>query len=143
MASTPRFYGRKQRSTRIAGRTSREEAAMENEVPIEAKRGVKTLAIRLDDRLHAQLTAVAQLEGLSITDAIRQAIEAFIARKRDEGSLTSKAQDILVEIDREAAERKSAIEALFGPAVEPPAEAETESPSPAKARGRRGDTPAT
>lgn len=115
---------------------------MENEAKIEVKRGVKTLAIRLDDTLHAQLTAVAQLEGLSITDAIRQAIESFIARKRDEGGLASKAQDILAEIDREAAERKGAIEALFGPA---PAEApaEPKSASPAKARGRRGEASAS
>lgn len=44
--------------------------------------GVKTLAIRLPDELHAQLTLIAQLDGVSLTDATRQAIERLIERKR-------------------------------------------------------------
>ena len=33
---------------------------------------MKTLAIRLDDELHAQLSVLAQLSGTSLTDEIRR-----------------------------------------------------------------------
>ena len=40
--------------------------------------GHKTLAIRLDLPLHAQLSVIAQLRGNTITDEIRQAIEHHV-----------------------------------------------------------------
>ena len=49
--------------------------------------GVKTLAIRLPDELHAQIVLIASLEGLSLTDTIRQAISELIERKRGDGDL--------------------------------------------------------
>ena len=52
---------------------------------------MKTLAIRLEDDLHAQLSVLAQLEELTITDAIRQAIEEFIESKRHNPELTARA----------------------------------------------------
>ena len=36
---------------------------------------MKTLAIRLEEDQHAQLTMIAQLEQLTVVDAIRQAID--------------------------------------------------------------------
>lgn len=44
----------------------------------EPKNGVKTLGIKLPDPVHAQLTLIASLDGLSLTDAIRQAIDLYI-----------------------------------------------------------------
>ncbi len=100
--------------------------------------GVKTLAIRLPDELHAQLALVAQLDGISLTDAIRQAIEALIERKRGQGDLAARAAEALEEIEREATARREAIRALFGPTV-PSEAASTESAERAKARSpRRG-----
>ena len=52
---------------------------------------MKTLAIRLDDDLHAQLSVVAQLGDLTVTDAIRQAIEQWIERQRSAPELTARA----------------------------------------------------
>ncbi len=69
---------------------------------------MKTLAIRLDDELHAQLSVLAQLSDSSITDEIRQAIEAHLDTKR--------AQAVLDDIEREAEGRKAAIATLFGTA---------------------------
>jgi predicted transcriptional regulator len=43
---------------------------------------MKTLAIRLDDDLHAQLHSVAMLEGVTVTDAIRTAIRSYIENRR-------------------------------------------------------------
>ncbi|MGI8767293.1 MAG: hypothetical protein ACR2KM_12420 [Gemmatimonadaceae bacterium] len=79
-----------------------------------ARGGVKTLAIRLPDELHAQLVLVAGLDGISLTDAIRQGIEGLIERKRGEGDLAARAASALAEIEREADARRAAIQSLFG-----------------------------
>jgi len=97
------------------------------------ERSHKTLAIRLDDELHARLTVLAQLDGTTITDAIRQAIEAYVELKRSQGDLASRAAGALEEIEREASARRSAIQALFGQEPEDGAE---DQPAP-KGRGTR------
>ncbi len=38
----------------------------------------KTLAIKMSDELHAQASAVAQLEGISLTELIRTSIEGYL-----------------------------------------------------------------
>src|SRR5205807_399347 len=48
---------------------------------------MKTMAIRLQDDVHAQLSVVAQLDGTTVAEEIRQAIEGHLARKRAEGGL--------------------------------------------------------
>ena len=75
---------------------------------------VKTLGIRLPDELHTQFVLVAQLDGLSLTDAIRRAVELYVDSKRSEGDFAERATAALEEIEREAAARRSAIEGLFG-----------------------------
>ncbi|MCA1670746.1 MAG: hypothetical protein LC799_00585 [Actinobacteria bacterium] len=75
---------------------------------------VKTLGIRLPDELHTQFVLVAQLDGLSLTDAIRRAVELYVQTKRSEGDFAERATAALEEIEREAASRRSAIEGLFG-----------------------------
>jgi predicted transcriptional regulator len=74
---------------------------------------MKTLAIRLEDDIHAQLTMLAQLEGLTVTDAIRQAIASFVEAKRSNPELSAKAEAVLADIDRDAASRRDAIASLF------------------------------
>jgi hypothetical protein len=78
-------------------------------------RGIKTLAIRLPDELHAQLVLIAGLEGLSLTDTIRQAIQDLIDRKRGDGDLARRAAEALDEIEQETAARRQALQALLGP----------------------------
>jgi hypothetical protein len=78
------------------------------------KSGVKTLGIRLPDELHAQFALVAQLDDLSLTDAIRKAVEFYVEAKRSENNFAERASAALAEIEREAASRRAAIEALFG-----------------------------
>lgn len=86
---------------------------------------MKTLAIRLDDDVANQLTIVAQLEGSSLVELVRQAVAQLLAAKRDDQQLGQRASDILAEIDQDAAARKAAIAALFGdqPEAETSAEA--------------------
>jgi predicted DNA-binding protein len=74
----------------------------------------KTLAIRLDPELHAQLSIIAQLSGSTITDEIREAITAHVETKRSAPDLAGKASAVLDDIERDADVRRSAITALFG-----------------------------
>lgn len=74
----------------------------------------KTLAIRLDDDLHALATAVAQLEGLSLTELIRRSLEAHLESKRSSGELAERAQSVLDQIEADAKLRRDAIAGLLG-----------------------------
>ena len=94
----------------------------ENGAPT-AKAGVKTLAIRLEPDLHAQLSLIAQLRASTITDEIRTAIEAHIALARTAPELAAQAGSVLEDIEREAVARRAAIATLFGSEqTEPPAQ---------------------
>lgn len=80
---------------------------------------MKTLAIRLDDELHAQLSVLAQLSDSTITDEIRQAIEKHLEGQRANPELTGKAQAVLDDIERDAKARQAAIATLFGTTEQP------------------------
>ena len=80
---------------------------------------MKTMAVRLDDELHLQLTVVAQLSGTTVTDAIRQAVHDYIAKLSTDGELATKAQTALQDMEQDLAKRRNAIAALFGPPATP------------------------
>ena len=103
---------------------------------------MKTLAIRLEEDQHAQLSTIAQLQGLTMIDAIRQAINEWVQARRDNPELKQRAEALLDEIEQEAATRRGAIAALIN--SEPPAESEPptgESPARAPAIGNGGSRP--
>jgi len=110
----------------MTGRTRTEEVAI---MPEPGDGGVKTLAIRLEGDVHSRLTLVAQLDGLSITEAIRKAIEEYITSKQAEGDFAERAAALLDELDRQAALRRVQLEELLG------------KDSQSKRRGRRGEEP--
>ena len=76
---------------------------------------MKTVAIKVDDELHAQLMAIASLEGVTATEIIRDAVVAHLQAKQEDGSLAARAQAVLDEIDRDAATKREAIANMFGP----------------------------
>ncbi len=97
------------------------------------KPGVKTLAIRLEPDLHAQLSLIAQLRGATITDEIKAALEAHITAARSMPQLTGRADAVLAEIERDATAKRAAIATLFGTTEHDPAAAAPEAtaaPSP-------------
>jgi hypothetical protein len=98
------------------------------------KTGVKTLAIRLEPDVHAQLGFIAQLRDSTIADEFRQAILAHIEASKTDPALAAKAGGVLDDIEREAQTRREAIASLFG-AAEPTTDGTNRS------RGRRGDEP--
>lgn len=103
---------------------------------------MKTMAIRLDDDQHAQLSVIAQLEELTVTDAIRQAITQWIESRRDSAALQQRAQAVLEDIEQEAATRRSALAALLGDEPAPAAPAGEEpggqASTPRRTRGKGG-----
>ena len=75
---------------------------------------MKTLAIRLDDELHAQLSVLAQLSERSLTEEIREALEEHLEARRTDPELGERAKDIAASIEQEAQARQAAISTLFG-----------------------------
>ncbi len=75
---------------------------------------MKTLAIRLEDEQHARISILAKLASVTVTDAIRDAIDTHIEKLASDPEVSAKAETLTAEIDRDAAEQRSAIAALFG-----------------------------
>lgn len=84
----------------------------------EQQQHLKTLAVRIEEGLHAQLRFIAHLNDSTITDEIRKAIEHRISTAQDDPNLIARAQQARDEIEREAAARSAAIAGFLGrPAV--------------------------
>ena len=79
----------------------------------EKAKGYKTMAIRLDDDVHAQLSVIAKLQETSIAAEIGQAIETHLQAKRSDKELGSRAAAVLESIEAEAKQRQAAIASLF------------------------------
>jgi hypothetical protein len=95
--------------------------------------GVKTLGVKLSDVLHSQFSLVAQLDGISLGDAVVRAVEHYVQAKRAESDFAERAQQALEEIEREAAARRGAIQGLFG-------DGDIAAPSKPVGRGRKAGT---
>jgi hypothetical protein len=95
----------------------------------------KTLGVRIDEGLHAQLTFIAQLTGTTMADQIRQSIEARVQSAQDDPELVARAEAARAEIEREAEARKQAIAGLFGKLA---VTGEVTPPRPGGRRGGRG-----
>ena len=73
----------------------------------------KTLAIRLDDSRHAQLSMLAQLLETTVTDVIRSAITERIETMSANPLVAERAEAAIAKMDAEAATRRSAIADMF------------------------------
>ncbi len=104
----------------------------------------KTLAIKLEDDTHAQLTILAQLEEMPVSDALKQAVDGYITSKRSQPELKARLESVLADIERDATTRRNAITSLFSE-EEAESDAGTTADaktSPRKARDKGGE-PAT
>ena len=79
----------------------------------------RTLAVRIHDDLRAQLDFIAQLTSRSVSDEIRVALEHWVERSKEDAQILERAESVRAEIEREAASRRSAIEAFFPSAARP------------------------
>ena len=103
----------------------------------EQEQHLKTIAVRVEEGLHAQLRFIAQLNGTSITEEIRGAIETRIATAQDDPNLVARAEQARDEIEREAAARAAAIAGFLG---KPAVSATSYQPDVPTSRTRRGRT---
>ena len=101
--------------------------------PNKQEQHTKTLAIRVEETLHAQLRVIAQLRETTITDEIRQAIETRIASAQDDPEIVARAQQARDELEREAAARSAAIAGFLG---KPTVAAVIDQPSEITAKSR-------
>lgn len=81
--------------------------------PASGNSGIKTLAIRLEPDVHAQLSLIAQLRGSTITDEIKNALAAHLVQAKTAEDLAARADEALAEIERDAAARRDALSTLF------------------------------
>ena len=82
---------------------------------------VKTLGIRFEPDIHADMTLIASLRGTSFQAEVLEACRSHVATVKASPELASKADDALAEIEREAAARKEAFARLFGTTLDMPA----------------------
>lgn len=83
-------------------------------VPVAGSSQMRTLAVRINDELRAQLDVIAQLNDRSVTEEIRLALESWIVTSKSDPKVLARAETVRAEIDREAKTKQSAIEAIFG-----------------------------
>ena len=109
--------------------------------PNKQEQHTKTLAIRVEETLHAQLRFIAQLRESSISDEIRQAIETRIASAQDDPEIIARAKEARDELEREAAARSAAIAGFLGkPAVAAVVENSSSPASRVQQNARKAET---
>lgn len=74
---------------------------------------MRTLAVRINDDLRAQLDLIAQLNNRSVAEGIRLSLGDWIERSKSDPEVLQRAETVRAEIEREAATRRNAIEAIF------------------------------
>lgn len=83
-------------------------------MPEQQEQQFRTIAVRVQESLHTQLSFIAQLAGTSLSEEIRTAIESRIATAQDDPELIARAQAAREEIEREAAARSAALAGFMG-----------------------------
>lgn len=74
---------------------------------------VRPLSVRMTDDVRAQLDIIAQLNNRSVTEEVREAIEAWIVRSKTDPKVLQRAATVKAEIERDAATKRGAIAAIF------------------------------
>jgi hypothetical protein len=97
---------------------------------------VRTLAVRVSPDYHAQLSMVAQVDGISLTDLMMRALDSYMALRRESEDFKAKVQDALAEAEAQMARTRAMLLGTLpeGATGEPGAQA------PATGRGRKGET---
>ncbi|MDH6180748.1 putative transcriptional regulator [Microbacteriaceae bacterium SG_E_30_P1] len=100
---------------------------------------VRPLSVRMTDDVRAQLDIMARLNNRSVTEEVREAIEAWIVRSKTDPKVLQRAATVKAEIERDAATKRGAIAAIFDqtdtkPAASAPKGAAAKAAAPASAR---------
>jgi hypothetical protein len=122
----------------MGSRTRTEEVRTMTEASPGANQGGggKTLGVKLSDKVHAQLVLIAGLEQMSLIDLVRKAIDVFLDHKRSDQTLAARAAEAAREVEREAALRRDALNALFGTHAQTADTAAAEAAGTSRRRGK-------
>lgn len=74
----------------------------------------KTLGVRIEEGLHAQLSFIAQLSGNTLAEEIKGSIEARVLAAQADPELVARAEAVQAEMQREAEAKRQAIAGFFG-----------------------------
>ena len=96
---------------------------------------VRTLAVRVSPDYHAQLSMVAQVDEMSLTDLMMAALDQYMAVRRESDDFKAKVQKALEDAEAQMARTRAM---LLGTLPED-ASNETGAPAPTTGRGRRKD----
>jgi HicB family len=96
---------------------------------------VRTLAVRVSPDFHAQLSMVAQVDEVSLTDLMMIALQNHVAARREAPDFKEKVQAALADAEAQMARTRAM---LLGTLPEG-ASGETSTDAPATGRGRRKD----
>jgi len=95
---------------------------------------VRTLAVRVSPDFHAQLSMVAQVDEVSLTDLMMTALQSHVAARRDAPDFKEKVQAALAEAEAQMARTKAM---LLGTVSAEGTAAETSADAPPTGRGKR------
>lgn len=68
---------------------------------------VRTLAVRVSPDFHAQLTMVAQVDEISLTDLMMKALEQYITTRREASDFKAKVQKALEDAEAQMARTRA------------------------------------
>jgi uncharacterized protein (DUF1778 family) len=98
---------------------------------------VRTLAVRVSPDYHAQLSMVAQVDGMSLTDLMMKALDNHMAARREAPDFQAKAQQALEDAEAQMARTRAMLLGTLPESASPPSG--TGAGAPATGRGRRKD----
>ncbi len=94
---------------------------------------LRTLAVRVSPDYHAQLSMVAQVDEISLTDLMMKALDNYMAQRRESEDFKAKVQQALEDAEAQMARTRAM---LLGTLPEGPT-GEAGADAPATGRGRR------
>ncbi|MCS3427111.1 hypothetical protein [Leucobacter aridicollis] len=74
----------------------------------------KVLTVRTSEDTRAQLEVLAQLNGRSVTEETRLALEHWVEKSKADPAVLKRAEQVRAEIEREAETKRNAINAVLG-----------------------------
>ncbi|MFW8745090.1 hypothetical protein [Mesorhizobium japonicum] len=74
---------------------------------------IRPLSVRMRDAARAQLEVLAQLNGRSMTEEVRLALEAWVETSRSNPEVLARAEQVRLEIEHDADMRRDAIKSIF------------------------------
>jgi hypothetical protein len=106
---------------------------------------VRTLAVRIPPDFHAQLSMVAQVDDMSLTDLMLKALENHVASRREAADFQAKAQAALAEAEAQMARTRAMLLGATpdAPTADAASPGSTATEPTATSRGRRSKDEAT